>query len=266
VAGRFGAVSLLGLIIVTVYFVSAGGFGRQYLVLFLFLVWTVLAYLLLPADWMGEFRFATPFFVFFYSYGVVLLHAFIHRFSLGSSTRSLLSSLALIALICASAYMFAGRSEAFAQRPTVPFDSVARRFAFRFNDYANRLDIERASLLVPDVGGPLYYSHLKIYDLAGLTDRIVGRTLTQDRSRFYEYIFETVKPTFIHTHGTWTQRARFDDDERFRRDYIPIREDFDTGTQSGTNETRYSGDYVRRDVIHSHKVEVLAEIRDQMGR
>ena len=214
---------------------------------------------------MGEFRFATPFFVLFYLYTIIIVHEFIRYLDLSDSYKTLVRSLILVSFIGGSLFMYAERSTHFAASPTVPFDDVANNYGYRFNDYATRLGFQQASILLPDVGGTLYYSNLKIYDLAGLTDRTIARTFRRDQQSFHQYIFEIARPTFIHTHGFWTPHAKLEDDARFRRDYVPIQEGVDELVQSSFNETRYSGDYVRRDVIDANNLGVLDKIRSEVN-
>jgi hypothetical protein len=167
-----------------------------------------------------------------------------------------LEAFAGLLIVGGSLLIFEGRSESFARYPTLSLDNVAGEYAFRFNDYAERLDIYGGSLLVPDVGGTLYYSNLRVYDLGGLTDRVIGRTLPDDRDSFYDYIFEDIRPTFVATHGGWSSLARFDDDSRFRRDYLPIREWLES-------DSIYSGDYVRRGAIDRNNIRILRNIIDE---
>ena len=51
----------------------------------LFLIWPACAYILLPQDWMGEYRFATPFIVSFYTYLVIVINNFVKSLNLKRS-------------------------------------------------------------------------------------------------------------------------------------------------------------------------------------
>jgi len=136
------------------------------------------------------------------------------------------------------------------RKPTVPFIKIAKFYGYKLNDYAKLLNVKKGSFLLPDVGGALYYSNLRIYDLAGLTDKTIARTLGKNQQEFYDYVFENIKPTFIHTHGFWTYKSQFDKDERFRKDYIPIKEGVDNWILKKYGMEIYSGDYVRRDIFN----------------
>jgi hypothetical protein len=103
-------------------------------------------------------------------------------------------------------------------------------------------------VLLPDVGGMLYYSDLRVYDIAGLTDRTVAQTLGThiNRAAFHDYVFDQIKPTFIHTHGFWSAHAKLAQDERFAADYVPI-----CNYPDPVYKKYESGDFVRRDVIEN---------------
>ena len=250
----FAVLSLLVFVVLNLYMIYARNFLREHFVLLLFLGFTAFAYLILPTDWMGEFRFATLFILCLYAYGVMLVYEFFVRFRY----RYVFSVLAGALLVSGSLLIFPQRSEAFARYPTLPIDDVAEEYGFRYNDYAERLGIEEGSLLVPDVGGTLYYSTLRVYDLGGLTDRVIARTLPNDYPNFYNYVFDEVKPTFIATHGAWAGLANFDSDYRFRRDYTPMREWVEV-------DGIYAGDYIRKDVIDSSNAEAFSQIKIELS-
>jgi hypothetical protein len=146
----------------------------------------------------------------------------------------------------------ARRMVPFAYDPTVPIKVVADYYGHRYNRVAAALGLESASLLAPDVGGVLLYSKLTVIDLGRLCDRTIARTIGRDVRVLHEYIFEQVRPTFIHVHSSyWVKLASLDEDERFRRDYVPIR----------TIPRLDVGDFVRRDALRG-PVEPLAAILD----
>lgn len=138
--------------------------------------------------------------------------------------------------------IFSQRSVRFADAPTVPFADVTE-ISNQFDWYAEVLSLNTASLLAPDLGGTLYYSSLQVYDLAGLTDRTVARTMGKDQAAFYKYVFENIRPTFIEIHDFWTFTADFDRDRRFRQEYTPICEYPDD------RYPLFSGHFVRQDVV-----------------
>lgn len=199
----------------------------------------IVTFCLMPADWMGEYRFATAAILF----GVLWLPAAVVAVTarMAAVPRDALRIVSVAALIWLSAGYYQ-RTEAFRRDPSVPLAAVRDAFGLRFNALAETLDLPHASLLAPDMGGSLLSSHLRLIDLAGLCDPVIARTRTRNLPAFYDYIFDVQKPTFIHTHTIWAFQTSFDGDPRFRRDYIPLQEWLDTWQVM-------AGDYVRRDAI-----------------
>jgi len=249
VIGQWAEIMFIGLALITIYLIFKNQFGRRYFVLALFLALSVLDYIILPLDWMGELRFATPFFGFFYAYLVIIVITFVRSLNLKYFFRTALLVLILGSLVIFSVFMFGQRSIQFVRQPTVPFSDVAKDFGLKFNQYANQLGIKNGSIFLPDVGGTLYYSSLRVYDLVGLIDKTTATTLGRNQADFYDYVFEDLKPTFIHVHGCWSYLAALDNDGRFRRDYIPIYEYPSVWIKRSYGLTIYSGDYIRKDAI-----------------
>lgn len=257
VAGPFGGLVLLALVAMTVALLTLRRFRREHLALAIFLLLALADYVLMPTDWHGEFRYATLLVVLFYLYAVAIALALLRCLKRPPQIKERLAYLLLAACWGLSLLQFGGRSLRFAQNPSVPFAEVAR-LAHRFDRYADVLGLENASVLLPDVGGTLYYSRLQVYDLGGLTDRTVALTLLrrQDLAAFHDYVFDILRPTFIHTHGLWAYLARLDDDPRFRRDYMAIREELDPWIRKKFGLEMFSGDYVRREVAEGHLEEL----------
>ncbi len=200
-------------------------------------------FLLLPPDWMGEYRFATPLFLFlFWLTGLALVTVL--RALAGRGWRaSLAVPVAATLLMAEDARVNADRSVDFALAPTVPFARIAD-FGRGYDALAASLPSGRGSLLLPDLGGTLFTAtRLKLVDLAGLCDKTVARTLMDDSLAFHRYVFEDVRPTFIHVHGSWAGWAALHQDARFLRDYAPLHETW----EGGASGEPASGDYVRRD-------------------
>jgi hypothetical protein len=272
IAGRFDDALIVLVMIGTCYLVFRRKLESSHVVLGLFLTVSLLCYLLLPTDWMPEYRFATPVFLFFFPFVTILARSCIARLDLAPAARSGLAFVLALGFAFGLVHVSHGRSERFSRNPTVPFSEVAQRFGVRFNDYARRLAIENGSILLPDIGGTLFVSELRIYDLAGLCDRSIARFLghgregySYDHAGFYEYVFEQAQPTFIHTHTKWTLVARLGADSRFRRDYVALQEYVDAKIQEDLGETVYSGDFVRKDAIHSGNLESLREIQAELS-
>lgn len=246
---RAGILSVLLLVISTAVFIKSRS-RRENLVLLLMLLTTWAIYILLPNDWMGEFRFATPFFVFLYIYLWIVFMQFVYFFIRNRKLRQVIVLITVLFLVATTTGTYVTRSAAFVKNPSAPFKTIALRYGIRFNDYADLLKIEKASLLCPDMGGTLYFSRHRVYDLAGLCDRKIAKLIDKDKQGLKDYVFENLKPTFIHIHDIWSIKSGFEFDYRFRRDYLPL-----TETVSRFASTRspgrvyYSGDYVRRDAL-----------------
>ena len=182
------------------------------------------------------------------------------------SSRRLRPSVAIAApvLVAATAFLHGARSRDFAQNPVVPFSRVAAFSGRGYNRLADIVGGPGASLLTPDMGGTLFYSTMKVYDLAGLCDREIARTLRSDHPAFLRYVFDEVRPTFIHVHASWAEWADLSADPRLRRDYVAIAE-----RHGGPAEWRrkaparvpWSADYVRRDALAGDAV-VLRRLRE----
>lgn len=246
--GRGGNLLAFGLLILGVVFTIRRWLRRDEFVIALFALTAMLVFVLLPLDWMREYRFATPFFPLFFLLVVMLATHLIEMLPLRGSQRFLLIGAigVFIASVAVAGYR---RSAAFAAAPEVPFQVVAEHGGERFNQYANMLGLEDASVLLPDVGGTLWVSRLRVYDLYGLTDPTIARTLGIDQPAFYDYLFEAAQPTFITIHGFHTDRARLDTDPRFRRDYVAICEYIDAWVRERHGYEMYSGTYIRKDVV-----------------
>jgi hypothetical protein len=255
---HFGPVAFAALTGGMAWLLMTRGRERQRLTIFLFVAISSVTFLLLPVDLMTEFRFATPFYapayVLLFLVGEAALQAAddVCR-KLRPPRTGRWIAVGLVTAFCAlSLATFAERTRRFRANPSIPFTMVAERYGRQFNRLAAAMKVTNGSLLLPDMGGTLYYSDLRLYDLAGLTDRTIARTLRHDHRRFYDYVFEEVKPTFIHTHGMWASLADFDADPRFRRDYVPIREGEDIVAERLHERPILAGDYIRKEVAEGN--------------
>ena len=209
-----------------------------------------LVFLLLPTDWMPEFRFGTPFLVLFYPTLISLI--WIAGQSIPSNrllTRQMPAVFAIATLATAGLLNHYVRFERFYHAPTAPFSVVANLYGERFNRAAQILGIKDGSFLLPDMGGTLFYSELEIYDLAGLTDATIARTLWTDKPSLRTYIFDEVKPTLILTYQHSALEADLDARATFREQYVPITEKVDAVATEIAGRTIYSGVYVRKDAV-----------------
>jgi hypothetical protein len=233
--------------------------NRLLLSLTIVVLLSIVVYVALPYDWMTEYRFATPFLVVFYLFAVQ-----VGAFYLQGQRR-----LFIVAAICASVgltgFVTIPRSLAFAANPVIPVTEVLET-AKRFERLAEMASIQRPSLLIADVGGALFASSLRIYDLGMLTDRTIARSLgeavrTPDRVTFYRYVFEEVKPSFIAVRAYHSWLARLGEDPRFGRDYVPIVEYKDEWIRRRYGAAMSSGDFVRREILGVRVEELVSQFR-----
>lgn len=194
-------------------------------VIFIFAGTSACIYMALPADWMLEYRFATPFYPLIY----ILILAFVSNLARAFLRRETKSArngafAALIAVVAVSVGTFTHRAMAFARNPTCPLEEIAIRSGVTFNEYRKVLGISNGSLLSPDLGGTLMYSELRVIDLAGLCDKTIAPLINSDAEGLRDYILGTVKPTFIYIHTHWDRQTRFGLDPRFPTDYLQIGE------------------------------------------
>lgn len=266
VAGTRGAAGPLLLAVLaagSVWLLVRRRFGWGHAALFLFAALPAFVYLLLPKDWMAEFRLATPFFPFFYAFAV-LLAADLGTALIRDPERRRLPALAsAILAVGLSLVLLLGRSTFFAGNPTIPFSDVAHYFGDRYNRYAQDLEVKDASILLPDLGGALWDSKLRVYDLAGLCDRTVAKTRGRNQQAFYDYVFGEVRPTFLRTYLGWSVLSQLERDPRFQRDYVPLVAFYEPEVKARTGQDYASGEFVRRDVAERHP-EVIARIRKEL--
>jgi len=74
-------------------------------------------------------------------------------------------------------------------RTRIDGPEAARAFADRLDRYAEALQVRDGSALLPDVGGMLLWSHLRVYDLAGLCDASIAALRWGDKERLREVVF-----------------------------------------------------------------------------
>jgi hypothetical protein len=222
---------------------------------FLLVMLTVISlgsYLLLPLDWMAEFRYATPFFLFLY----LTLATIVVSLSVGQDVRKRVvlgvAAVAVAFSVCKSSLR---RTQAFVSQPTISLTEVSDRVA-QFRELGAVLGVPEPTLLIADVGGTLLENGVRTIDLGMLTNRDVarwlgGRSDKPDLPAFHAYIFEQVRPTFISTRAYHTWRARLDLDPRFAEDYVPLVTYADDWIRKRVGIEMISGDYVRRDVVRA---------------
>lgn len=257
-SGDFLFPVLLALVALALLLTVRRGWRPRTIVLNAYLVIAAAIYMLLPLDWMGEFRFATPFFLFFYWFGAELITQAASVLSATTAARLRpIVAVVTVIFVAQAGLIFFARSLRFAADPTVPVTGPLRFGAEGFNALAVRLPQPpaRASLLTPDLGGVLLQSDLRVYDLAGLCDPVIARALHAQPDRLRDYVFDEVRPTFIHTQGAFTRAAGLHEDPRFARDYVALHEstsappDWAGLWRNSGPPPPFWGDYVRRDAV-----------------
>jgi hypothetical protein len=217
-------------------------------VLFIFWGFGWINFFILPNDWMGELRFALPFMIFFYTGLFFLCYLYLQHYAFKSDAKKIVFLSLLLGFMGYTGYHFHLRLLAFSRNPTVPFTEIKTTYIDKFNAYNQQLHLQHASLLLPDVGAALYYSELKIYDAAGLCDPSIAKNLGKNPGVLRNYVFDEIKPTFIHLHGKWAGLYRLEQDIRFGRDYIPL----PTITPQERPE-----DFIRKDAINTENRNLL---------
>lgn len=220
------------------------------------LKWTLImfssigVFLLLPYDWLDWYRYASPYYPLFYVWLLSLEWESLMAYLPSLNAHKTMVTIS-ICLIIASGLMGGIITDKRIREPIVPLAFVAERYGHTFNQYLEVLELQDASIMLPDLGGTLLYSKLRVFDMAGLCDKTIAETFVVNHPAFLDYVFEEVKPSFIHTHGLWTLEANFDSDPRFRYYYEPINEYIEQYIYSEYKIKIYAGDYVRSDLVSS---------------
>lgn len=233
--------------------------ARKAVLLCSFVVLAFFSFLVLPPDWMGEYRFATIAFPTTYLLGFLLLEQLLSAIPLTRARPALLAS-AGIGVLALAVSGFTFRSQYFASRPTVPLEEVASR-ASMYNDLADELKVTHGSILLPDLGGTLLLSRLNVRDVAGLCDRNLAQLYfrNQPPEVFADYILREIKPDLVHIHQYWAIRSGLPKSAEFVATYVDLGD----------------GDYVRRgslphelndDAARAIKARVIGTDRGQSAR
>ncbi len=246
VANDLGSLLLLGAIVCLVLLARCGRFTIDLRVLAVVTTVAAAPFLLLPPDWMGEYRFATPFLPLVH----LLLADVFARCATDVSRRHAVMLRVLLSVVVGTMLAIdAWRLRRFTRAPTVPLASVVDTYTKLHARSCEILGPAHASIMDVDLGGLLWASRQRVYDLGMLCDRTVARTLGRDRVAFHAYVFATIKPTLLHVHGEASVLARFDADPRFRRDYTPIHERPSLLPDLAGDGPAFDGFYVRCDAL-----------------
>ncbi|WP_216214938.1 hypothetical protein [Amycolatopsis aidingensis] len=215
----------------------------------------LLAFAVLRDDWMAQHRFATPVWALGALAGTLTAVEALRQ--LGRRARAV-GAVGLVAVLAPSAVSFEAAAEEFRTTPNISMCFVADRMGRGFNAYADMLGLEQGSLLLPDLGGSALTSRLRLHDMAGLVSaRFADYIAADDKQGQRDYVFEEIKPTFIHSHAPWSELNGIPSDPRLARDYYEIyRYDY-------AEDRPPNGDWVRKEVVPDQAT--LAELRAYAG-
>ncbi|MFF1683536.1 MULTISPECIES: hypothetical protein [unclassified Streptomyces] len=213
------------------------GKGRRALAALLVpLLLTLLAYGVLGRDWMALYRFATP--VWVLAAAVAALSAVALWEAERVRGRAVLVTALTGALVLAHAGQ-AGREASFEAHPTLSMCFVAQRYGQVFNTYAQRLGLRHATVALPDLGGTLLTTRLRVLDLAGLTDRRVADAYAAGDTRaLRDHVLRAERPELLHVHAAWVNKPGLTVARLAEAGYVPLYRQ-----QNG-------GDFVRADAVH----------------
>ncbi|MWA11479.1 hypothetical protein [Streptomyces sp. BA2] len=196
---------------------------------------TLIAYGVLGRDWMALYRFATP---------VWVLAATAFALAAGTVWRTegprarALTGCALVGALLLSVTGQAAQDRKFIGRPTLSMCYVAERYGHTFNAYAGYLGLRDATVALPDLGGTLLTSRLRVLDLAGLTDRrLADAYAAGDTAALRHHVLNEVRPELLHVHAAWTGKTGLTEARLTAAGYVPL---YHEGN---------GGDYVRRDAV-----------------
>ncbi len=133
------------------------------------------------------------------------------------------------------------KSADFAKAPETSVNDVHRRVNY-MSSIAEKLDIDDVTLLDVDMGAHLYFTRWHIADMAGLIDIAMARHKYQ-KSFIDDYIFNEVRPTFAHVHGSWARTTRIPQNPKWKDQYLEI-----TGYPSGKRGF-HVGNHIRKELV-----------------
>ncbi len=217
---------------------------------------TVVAFIVLEYDWMGQLRFATPVWTLGAFGGAIVVVEALAAARLRG--RIALACLLVVALVSSVSGLYTQGTTYRAHAKTA-FCIVAERDAQAINGFADILKLpDTAQVGLIDLGGTSLGSRIRVLDLAGLGDKPIADYLHKaDMAGLRDYTFTVAKPEMITFIGSWITTLQFDKDPRFDRDYATIFVNRPIGddTVDSRNWVSY---HVRRDLVDPAK---LAELQ-----
>ena len=229
------AVALIGALCAGAVLARPGTARRALVALLVPLLLSLLAYGVLGRDWMALYRFATP--VWVLAAAVAALSAVALWEAEGARGRAVLVMALTGALVLAHTGQ-AAREASFRAHPTLSMCFVAERYGQVFNTYAERLGLRHATVALPDLGGTLLTTRLRVLDLAGLTDRrIADAYASGDMRALRDHVLRAERPELLHVHGAWVNKPGLTAARLADAGYVPLYRQ-----QNG-------GDFVRADAV-----------------
>ncbi|RVU24525.1 hypothetical protein EOT10_16120 [Streptomyces antnestii] len=230
------ALALIGALCAGAVLARPGRARRALAALLVPLLLSLLAYGVLGRDWMALYRFATP--VWVLATAAVALSAV----ALWEAERARARAVLVAALAGALVLSQAGQADqeaSFASHPTLSMCFVAERYGRFFNTYAERLGLRHATVALPDLGGTLLTTRLRVLDLAGLTDRPVADAYAAgDMRALRDHVLRAERPELLHVHAAWVTKPGLTAARLADAGYVPLYRQ-----QNG-------GDFVRADAVH----------------
>ncbi|RSM44003.1 hypothetical protein DMA12_17445 [Amycolatopsis balhimycina DSM 5908] len=217
---------------------------------------TVVAYIVLEFDWMGQLRFATPVWTLGAFGGAIVVVEALAAARLRG--RIVLACLLVVALVSSVSGLY-DQGKSYRANVKTAFCIVAERDAQAINGFADLLKLpDTAQVGLIDLGGTSLGSRIRVLDLAGLGDKPIADYLHRaDMQGLRDYVFTQAKPELITFIGSWITTLQFNQDPRFERDYATIFLNPRIGdmTVDSRNWVSY---HVRRDLVDDAK---LAELQ-----
>ena len=217
---------------------------------------TVVAYIVLEFDWMGQLRFATPVWTLGAFGGAIVVVEALSVARLRG--RIALACLLVVALVSSVSGLY-DQGTSYRANVKTAFCIVAERDARTINGLADILKLpDSAQVGLIDLGGTSLGSRLRVLDLAGLGDKQVADYLHEsDVTGVRNLVFNQAKPELITFIGSWIATLGFDQDPRFEREYATVFVNPPVGnlTVDSRNWVSY---HVRRDLVDDAK---LAELK-----
>ncbi|MBO1337573.1 hypothetical protein [Streptomyces sp. VRA16 Mangrove soil] len=181
----------------------------------------LIAFGALAPDWMPLYRFATPVWVL----GSAV--AALAGTAVWTGTRArgrVLVGCGVAGALTLSLTGQAAHNREFTHEPTLSMCWVADRYGRTFDAYADRLGLRPgATVALPDLGGTLLTTRLKVVDLAGLTDRrIADAYAARDRAALVHYVLREVRPALLHVHAAWPGRSGLTRARLTAAGYVPL--------------------------------------------